>query len=157
MKDASSTKYISNSLETTQKIAREFATEIQEDWKNARIVGLYGDLGAGKTAFVQGLAIGLGVTESVLSPTFVIERIYNVGLPARPFFHLIHIDAYRLEKSEELLNLGWKKIISNPSNLIVIEWPEKIADIMPEHIQVKLTALPEENSRRIEILTDPVV
>jgi len=64
---------------------------------------------------------------------------------------LIHIDAYRIEKSSELLHLGWRDIISDPNNLVLIEWPERVVDIMPEHIKVNLSHV-SENSREIEIL-----
>ena len=116
----------------------------------AVVVGLYGNLGAGKTTLTQSIATALGVVDTVTSPTFVIEKIYE--LTNRKFTHLIHIDAYRLEKSKELLHLGWKDIISDPHNLILIEWPERVADIMPEHIRVNLRALDEEDSREVEVV-----
>lgn len=130
-------------MEETQKVAHEFVDYIfshQNDKKisGATIVGLYGDLGAGKTSFTQGVARALGIDETIVSPTFVIEKIYELPLQGRPFVHFIHIDAYRLEHSSELVSLGWQKIISDPTNLIFIEWPERVGDIMPEHIKINL-------------------
>lgn len=142
-------KYISNSLEETQKIADEFVTKLVSKEKVATVVGLYGNLGAGKTSFTQMLAKSLGVEEKVVSPTFVIEKIYE--LDDQDFSHLIHIDAYRMDSSDELKHLGWQEIISNPQNLILIEWPERVADIMPEHIKITLEPLENEGSRAIEI------
>ena len=98
---------------------------------SATILALSGDLGAGKTTFAQGIARALGVTDQVTSPTFVIEKIYQ--LQDQAFARLIHIDAYRLNDPHELEVLGWKEIIADPKNLIIIEWPEKVADLIPEN------------------------
>ena len=144
------TKFISNSLEETQKVANDFVASIVPQEDRATVVGLYGNLGAGKTAFTQCVAKVFGVSETITSPTFVIEKIYE--LTEQKFTHLIHIDAYRLEKSEELLHLGWKEIISDPNNLILIEWPERVADIMPEHTRINFKTLDDEDSREIEIV-----
>ncbi|MFA7216547.1 MAG: tRNA (adenosine(37)-N6)-threonylcarbamoyltransferase complex ATPase subunit type 1 TsaE [Candidatus Paceibacterota bacterium] len=141
-------KYKTGSLDETQSVALDFISKIKKTENDATVVGLYGDLGAGKTSFTQGLAKYLGIKENVVSPTFVIEKIYH--LENNIFKHLIHIDAYRIEKSQELLSLGFKKIISDPENLIVIEWPERISDIMPEHIRIDLRHI-SENNREIEI------
>jgi len=145
-------KFTTKNLEETQKIAQDFISEIKPSDKTATVIGLYGDLGAGKTSFTQGVALGLGITETVASPTFVIEKNYKLNTNHQSLFtSLIHIDAYRLEKSDELLHLGWREIISNPKNLILIEWPERVADIMPKHIRVNLNHI-SENGREIEVL-----
>src|SRR6185295_9613936 len=118
-------RYMSTNVEKTASIASEFAKSLKNPGvfsKNssklskATIVGLYGDLGSGKTCFMQGVGATLGISENIVSPTFVIEKIYK--LEHDSFSHLIHIDAYRLEKAEELLHLGWQEIIDNPANLI---------------------------------------
>lgn len=144
-----------HSLEETKAFAQEFVEGLALWTHAATVVGLYGNLGAGKTSFTQGVALALGIPDTVNSPTFVIEKIYeipsNVELLTSNFSHLIHIDAYRLEKSEEMLRLGWAEIISNPLNLILVEWPERIADIMPQHIQVKFEHV-SENERTVEIM-----
>ena len=142
-------KYISNNLDESQKIANDFVSKLSPNSDKALVVGLYGNLGSGKATFTQGVARVLGVEETVTSPTFVIEKIYE--LINQKFTHLIHIDAYRLEKPAELLHLGWKEIISDPKNLMLIEWPERVADIMPEHIRINISH-GVENSREIEIL-----
>ena len=142
-------KYTTNSLEQTQQIATDFISKLLPKSNSAVVVGLYGNLGAGKTTFAQCLAKVFGVEETVTSPTFVLEKIYE--LTGQKFTHLIHIDAYRIEKSSELLHLGWQDIISDSNNLILIEWPERVVDIMPEHIKINLSHI-SENSREIEIL-----
>jgi tRNA threonylcarbamoyladenosine biosynthesis protein TsaE len=146
-------KYVTHSLEETSKAVNELMRDIllHSAKKGATVVGLYGELGAGKTTFVQSAAKFLGVAENIVSPTFVIEKIYDVGVQGRPFFHMIHIDAYRMEKSEELIHLNWQEIIEEPTNIIFIEWPERVADIMPEHIRVNLSHI-SENERAIELV-----
>ncbi len=93
------------------------------------VVALSGDLGAGKTTFVQHIAKALGVEETVASPTFVIEKIY--ALAGQTFDRLVHIDAYRLDGAHELEKLGWQELLADPGNLILIEWPERVEAIIP--------------------------
>lgn len=142
-------KYTSNSFEETQNIAGDFMQNLSPRSVGATVVGLYGNLGAGKTSFTQSVAKALGVEETVTSPTFVIEKIYE--LSEKKFEHLIHIDAYRLQSSDELLKLGWQSVIADRGNLILIEWPERVQDIMPEHIKINLELLDSGDSREINI------
>ena len=143
-------KIISKSLGETEKIAREFLAEnISKNENSATVVGLYGDLGSGKTAFTQAAAKCLGVKEAVTSPTFVIEKIYK--LDHQNFDHLIHIDSYRLKSGDELLHLGWEEIAKNPKNLIFIEWPEKVAEILPNDIKKIHFTFVDENTREIRL------
>ena len=152
------TKNISNSLEETQKIASDFVSSISKQKNGATVAGLYGDLGAGKTTFTQMIAKAFGVTDTVISPTFVIMKVYDISYTSNPATHnhnfnnLIHLDAYRIENSSELLHLGWKEIISDPNNLILIEWPERVSDIMPlRHIKINLRTLGDRDHREILI------
>ena len=143
-------KIISKSLKETEKVAKEFLAKIIVKNENgASIVGLYGDLGSGKTAFTQEAAKCLGVKETVTSPTFVIEKIYK--LDHQDFDHLIHIDAYRLKGGDELLHLGWEEIAKNPKNIIFIEWPERIAEILPNDIKKIQLTFVDENTREIRL------
>jgi tRNA threonylcarbamoyladenosine biosynthesis protein TsaE len=128
-------KYVSHSLAETQKIAAEWLRTVKDKYKSgdsAVVVGLSGHLGAGKTAFVKAVAKELGVKEEVTSPTFVLMKIYEVGPRHRGGLQiswprrLIHIDAYRLERKEELEALGFEKLVSDPGNLIMVEWPENV-------------------------------
>lgn len=122
-------KYISNNLEETKKFAESVLNALEKQ-PTGTVIALQGDLGAGKTAFSQAVGEILGVKEVMQSPTFVIEKIYEINF--KGFTHLIHIDAYRLEKKEELLHLGWEEITNRPENLIFIEWPERVEEIIPE-------------------------
>ena len=143
-------KIISKSLGDTENIAREvLAKEIVKSENSATVVGLYGDLGSGKTAFMQATAKCLGVRETVTSPTFVIEKIYK--LDHQNFDHLIHIDSYRLKSGDELLHLGWEEIAKNPKNIIFIEWPEKVAEILPKDIKKIHFTFVDENTREIRL------
>ncbi|OHA89583.1 MAG: tRNA (adenosine(37)-N6)-threonylcarbamoyltransferase complex ATPase subunit type 1 TsaE [Candidatus Zambryskibacteria bacterium RIFCSPHIGHO2_02_FULL_43_14] len=121
--------YLSKSLEETNKIAGDFLNSLGLK-DQATVMALQGDLGAGKTAFAQEVGKILGVAENMHSPTFVIEKIYEIDF--KHFKRLIHVDAYRLEKESELLHLGWEDLIKEPENLVLIEWPENVAGIIPE-------------------------
>jgi tRNA threonylcarbamoyladenosine biosynthesis protein TsaE len=102
---------------------------LKMDNKKARVVALSGNLGAGKTTLTQEFGRQLGIKENIISPTFVIMKIYKISPGSKyysNFKQLIHIDAYRLESSVELLKIGWKELKSDKDNLIIIEWPENV-------------------------------
>jgi tRNA threonylcarbamoyladenosine biosynthesis protein TsaE len=141
-------KYLSKSLEETSAIAKYFL-ETLEKGSTGTVVALRGDLGAGKTAFSQAIGEMLGVKGIMQSPTFVIEKIYEIDFNG--FTHLIHIDAYRLDRKEELLHLGWQEIISRPENLILIEWPERVEEIIPVYAKKINFQFVDETTRDIEI------
>jgi tRNA threonylcarbamoyladenosine biosynthesis protein TsaE len=115
-------------IEDTSQIAHTLLASIVPGDK-ATIVGLSGDLGAGKTTLVQAMARELGVVEQVVSPTFVIAKFYETT-DAR-FHRLIHVDAYRIEQESELETLGWYRMINVPQTLIVVEWPERVVESLP--------------------------
>ncbi len=106
---------------------------------HATLVTLSGELGAGKTAFAKAAARALGVEEVVNSPTFVLEKIYllpeertfNYEIARPAFKRLVHIDAYRLEKSDDLAPLGFDELMRDAGNLILFEWPEKVEGGLP--------------------------
>lgn len=139
-------KHLSKSLSETRNVAKDFLDTI-EYGKNATVVALEGNLGAGKTAFAQEVGKILGVVENMHSPTFVIEKIYTIDF--RKFKRLIHIDAYRLEKESELLHLGWEELIKEPENLILIEWPENVSKIIPKNARKISFKFIDENTREI--------
>lgn len=124
-------RYESHSLEDTRHIAEEWLTDLaatlqlQGEKDEATLVGLHGHLGAGKTAFVKCIARILGIKEEVTSPTFVIMKIYESNSQF-PWKRLVHIDAYRLERREELEAIDFEKLMNDPANLILIEWPEQV-------------------------------
>ncbi len=126
---------ISKKEKDTVKIAKLLAQEVLRKplkIKKALIIGLEGDLGSGKTKFVQGFAKGIGIKTRLTSPTFVLMKKYKI--PKKKNFNLYHIDCYRLNKPKELLVLDFEEIINNPQNIILIEWAEKIKRILPKNI-----------------------
>lgn len=117
------------SLEALQVEAAEFAASLRPIEGHALLVALSGELGAGKTSFTQGMADALGIEEPITSPTFVLEKVYE--LDGQPFERLVHIDAYRLEGDTSLAPLGFDELYADPMNLIVFEWPERVGEQLP--------------------------
>jgi len=136
----------------TRKIAENLARKIiaQGPQKNgATVLALVGDLGAGKTTFVQGLARALGIKEKILSPTFLIFRKHKLVSRQSPFAAFYHVDLYRIKNIKELRVLGFKKIFTNPKNIVAIEWAEKARRRLPrtsQWIRLEHTADPKRRS-----------
>lgn len=132
-------------LENLSNIARDIIKKAHDQKSDSAIViALEGDLGAGKTTLTQEIARVFYIKERVISPTFVIMKRYNLpaqtGVLDEKFKYLIHIDAYRLEKSEELFKLGFQKLLEDKDNLIIIEWPENVPECIPKNtLRVKLS------------------
>ncbi len=136
-------KHISQSYEETLAIARSFAEKL----KAGDTVCLYGGLGAGKTAFVQGLAEGLGIDEPVTSPTFTIVNEYYGRLP------LYHFDVYRIADPDEMYEIGYDEYVYG-DGVSVIEWSELIDEILPEkryNVKISKDYGKHENYREIDI------
>ena len=109
------------------------AFRLGEKIPSGTVLCLEGDLGAGKTLFVQNLARALGVTEEVTSPTFNLMNVYKGRLT------IYHFDLYRLETEQELEEIGFYEYTDDPAGLVVIEWPDKFPDSLPEdHIYIKI-------------------
>lgn len=123
-------------LKEFESVALGFAKKLRANTQGATVVLLSGDLGAGKTTMTQIIGKRFGVEKLMQSPTFVIMRSYK--LEDKFFELLVHIDAYRLEaeaeSESEIEKLGFQEIISNPKNLVLIEWPEKIKKILPRKV-----------------------
>ncbi len=118
------------------------------------MVALSGDLGAGKTAFVKGVAKGLGIKENVNSPTFVIAKEYKINLKFKiKNLKLVHIDAYRLHSYKDAKAIGLEEYF-NKDNICLVEWPENISQILPKNTKyIKLEHLGE-NKRGINVFTN---
>jgi len=121
-------KKITNSEKETFEFARKFAREL----KGGETIGLVGDLGAGKTIFTKGLAKGLGVKQTITSPTFVLMKIYDISNRKSHISHLVHIDAYRIRSKNDLLALGIEEYFERDDLIVVIEWADKIKKILPK-------------------------
>ncbi|MBR1553216.1 MAG: tRNA (adenosine(37)-N6)-threonylcarbamoyltransferase complex ATPase subunit type 1 TsaE [Schwartzia sp.] len=109
---------------------------------------LVGDLGAGKTLFTQGFARGLGVTGEVTSPTFALMNQYQGRLP------VTHFDLYRLEREEELDEIGFYEYAEDRRGVVLIEWADKFPDALPEpHIRLEIKRGEKEDERRLVFST----
>jgi len=122
--------YLTTSPWQTKKLGENLAEEIlgMKLKKKAIVLGLEGDLGGGKTTFLQGFARGLRVKQKILSPSFVILKRFHV--PCFIFHNFYHIDCYRIQKPKEILDLGFKEIISNPQNIVAIEWADRVKKLI---------------------------
>lgn len=163
-------KYTTNNPEQTKQLAKSLASRL----KGGETIGLIGDLGAGKTVFVQGLAKAFGIKETVNSPTFVLLKVYKITQNSclravakmalarrRPtgkakLKTLVHIDCYRLSDSQELLNIGVQEYLGRKDTVVVIEWADRVQDLLPKDsmiIEIKEGAA--ENEKIIEINSKP--
>lgn len=125
-------------LEEYNRITEEILSELKVSDVGATVIALHGNLGAGKTTLTQNICKQLGVIEMVSSPTFVIQKEYDIFSENHGFENLnkikriIHIDTYRLENPHDLLALEFEVELKKTENLIIIEWPEKIENILPQ-------------------------
>jgi tRNA threonylcarbamoyladenosine biosynthesis protein TsaE len=159
---SSAAKQVTTSYKQTQKIGEDLAKEILKTpiSGGAIVLCLSGNLGGGKTTFLQGFAKGLGVKEKILSPTFVIMKKFKIQNPkfksiskskVQTFTNFYHLDCYRLKASNDVLDLDFKNMASNPNNVVAIEWPEKIKSVLPKKfIYIKFKFI-DESRREIDI------
>jgi tRNA threonylcarbamoyladenosine biosynthesis protein TsaE len=153
-------KRVSHSLEETKQIAHDWLIEVTHkysDLDEALVVGLSGHLGAGKTAFVKAIANLLGIKQDITSPTFVIMKMYDLDAGPNshaqvtvPWNRLVHIDAYRLEKPEEMDALRFEDIVADKNNLVMVEWPENVELKTAVHLKLRLL----EAGKSIEIQSE---
>jgi len=140
----------------------EYAKKFAKKLKGGEVIGLIGELGSGKTTFVKGLAEDLGIRENITSPTFVILKEYNI---LRPKVHLrgvhkkveilVHIDAYRVGNIDDIKSVGIEDYFGRKDVVMVIEWAEKIREILPKNtIYINFKHI---NENRREILLNPYV
>ena len=124
-----SKKTTKNYLETQQA-----GFDLAKNLKGGEVICLHGDLGSGKTTFVQGLAKGLGIDAKIISPTFIIMRSYEIRLKNEDlgFKNFYHVDLYRIENEKDVKGLGLMEFMKDPESVIAIEWPEKIENLLPE-------------------------
>lgn len=146
--------YISNSSYSTKKIGKDIAEKIIKDLKKKKknkafVVFLNGELGGGKTTFVQGFASAFGVKDKIVSPTFVIIKRYKIS--KGKYKNLYHIDCYRLNRKKDLIDLGFWEIINNSSNILLIEWADRLKDLIKEDVlRIKFFVI-DKQKRRIVV------
>lgn len=126
--------YVSHSDKETQALAGKVLDQVRQAGVN--VIAMYGDLGAGKTTLVQGLAQALGVSRTVSSPTFILVREYQLK---SGWDRLYHVDLYRLGSAEEIKSIDLTEWWQDPKNLVVIEWAEKVEAGLPKpRLEVKM-------------------
>ena len=147
------TRITTHNADETQRFASNLVGEILKRGHittGAVVLALEGDLGGGKTTFTQGFARALHIDEPVRSPTFLIMKTFpleNINV----FTRLVHIDAYRIESDQEMRTLGWDDFVKDSRTIIVVEWADKIQDLLPDNrIDIKFTFIVE-NTRSISI------
>jgi tRNA threonylcarbamoyladenosine biosynthesis protein TsaE len=151
---ASKREHLSKSIQETKDIAEKIISAIllnKSPRRGAMVVGLSGDLGAGKTTLVKAIAKLLGIKDKLSSPTFVIMKRYPLK-KCEGYENFFHLDAYRLEKRGDLENLEWKEIIQDPKNLVFIEWPENVKGAIPDgtiYIQISHRGEKERHFRMV--------
>jgi tRNA threonylcarbamoyladenosine biosynthesis protein TsaE len=135
--------FVSRSAEET----REIAARLVRGLKPGAVVALHGDLGSGKTCFVQGMARALGVRQPVASPTFTLINEYAGVLP------LYHVDLYRVDRPDDLFGIGFE-VYMESRGITAVEWAERAGDLIPPGaVHVHLLARPDPDEREIRITT----
>ena len=135
-------KFVTSSPEQTIKLGQKLAKQL----KGGEVICLYGNLGAGKTTLIKGIAQGLGIKKIITSPTFVLMKTYQVTRDRRQETGkqnkiLVHIDCYRINSEIDIINIGAQEYFSRPDTITVIEWPERIKKILPRgrtEIKIKI-------------------
>jgi len=125
-------EYKSKNQAETEKVAQELIARLQ----GGEVLALVGNLGAGKTVFVKGLAKALGIEENITSPTFVLMKIYQAQ--HERIKRLVHVDCYRLEKAEDLAEIGLADYLGDPANIVVIEWADRVLNLPKNTIHISI-------------------
>jgi len=150
--------YIFKSSRETKQFGKLFSyllIRIPPRKKRARVIGISGDLGAGKTTFVQGFITAIIPRAKVTSPTFLIARVYPLLARKKHIYkNIYHLDLYRITHIKELQTIGFEEMIANPYNIVLIEWPEKAKNIMLKtDIYMKFSHIKNEKERALLITT----
>jgi len=139
-------KTTTKSEKQTLNLGKNFVLEL----KGGEVIGFIGELGAGKTVFIKGLAQGLNIKNIITSPTFVLMKIYKAKGPIKD---LCHVDAYRLKSAQDLIDIGIKDYLNKNAAVTVIEWADQVKNILPKNkILVKIKIGKNPNQRIFEII-----
>jgi tRNA threonylcarbamoyladenosine biosynthesis protein TsaE len=125
-------EYTSKTQSETEKIAQDVIKKLS----GGEVLALVGNLGAGKTVFVKGLAKALGIDDNITSPTFVLMKIYQTKHAT--IKRLVHVDCYRLEKVDDLEEIGLADYLHDPVNIVVIEWADRIVSLPKNTININI-------------------
>ena len=117
---------------TSEKQTFNFAEKFAKQLKGGEIIGLVGELGAGKTIFTKGLAVGLGIKKNIASPTFILMKVYPIADCRLPIADFVHIDAYRIKTVQDLIAIGIQEYFNRPDTITIIEWADRVKKILPK-------------------------
>lgn len=135
-------QFQSNSEQDTKEISKKIAASLQ----GGDIVLLYGELGAGKSTFTRGVAEYFNITENVTSPTFTLMNIYPIE--NNKIKQLVHIDTYRLENEEQLIEIGAEDYLGAPNTICFVEWPEKLSTLLKDKKTISIEIVAQEKNQR---------
>lgn len=139
-------------MTTSEKQTRVLGKKIAQQLKGGEILGLIGELGAGKTVLIKGMAKQLDIKKTITSPTFVLMKIYKVKNQKSKIKNFVHIDAYRLDSGQDLIDIGLDDWLGKSDTTTVIEWADKVKNILPKNtIIVTIKVGKKKNERIIEI------
>lgn len=150
--------YLTSGPKETEKLAgfllkKFLRTNPPVGEKKALVIALEGELGAGKTVFVKGIAKSLKLGVKIKSPTFVLMREYRLasGLKSKDLKHLYHLDCYRLRDHRDFMTMGIKEVFDDPRNIVLIEWADRIKKILPKkHTKIHIDHI-SKNERKITL------
>jgi len=134
-------KFITKNFEETRKLGENLAGKIDK----GTVIALYGNLGSGKTTFVQGFARGIGINKRVISPTFIILRTYKIVNG-----NFYHVDLYRTQNDNDIREIGLDEIIKNGKDIVAVEWAEKLGNFLPKR-RIEVYFKSQDDTREITI------
>ena len=141
-------KFITKSEKQTINLGKKIAKRLH----GGEIFSLIGELGAGKTVLMKGMAKQLKIKKTITSPTFVLMKVYSIGNKQSTIINLVHVDAYRLNSGQDLIEIGLKDWLGKPNAVTAIEWADRVKDILPKSkIIVKIKFGKKQNEREIKI------
>ena len=141
-------KFITKSEKQTMALGEKLAHYFQ----GGEIIGLIGELGAGKTVLIKGMAKQLNINKTITSPTFVLMKVYSINNKQSIIENLVHVDAYRLNSGQDLIEIGLEDWLGKSNTITAIEWADRVKDILPKSkIIVKIKFGKKQNEREIKI------
>lgn len=130
----------------------DFAKHYAKSLQGGDVILLSGNLGAGKTTFTKGIALGLGILDDVTSPTFTIMQVYPIQDNPK-LTQLVHIDTYRVHDEQELINIGVQDYLSDKKSITIIEWPDKLKELLSNSTLKKVEISHKKNKIGRTIIT----
>lgn len=124
----------------------EFGKTLSQQLNGGDILFLSGDLGTGKTTLTKGIAAGLGIANTITSPTFTLMNVYQIE--NNKIKQLVHIDTYRLEDEKDLIEIGVEDYLGAPDTVCIVEWPEKISTLLKNKKTISVEIVSQKNNQR---------